>query len=103
MRCGDTYLLYLGDTGADSLEHSDKLHLLWQAAGPLVKARKLKAIFIEVSFPNAQPDKSLFGHLTPRLLMQEMRDLGSIAGTTAIERVSGGDHTSEAFRVTRRR
>lgn len=85
VRSGDAWLLYLGDTGADSLEHSDKLHLLWQAAGPLVKTGKLKAIFIEVSFPNAQPDKSLFGHLTPRLLMQEMKDLGSMAGEMALK------------------
>jgi cAMP phosphodiesterase len=85
LRNGDSYLLYLGDTGSDTLEHSDKLHLLWQAVGPLVKSGKLKAIFIEVSFPNAQPDKSLFGHLTPRLLEREMAQLGRIAGEPAMK------------------
>jgi cAMP phosphodiesterase len=85
VRSGGAWLLYLGDTGADSLEHSDKLHLLWEAVGPLVRAGQLKAVFIEVSFPNAQPDKSLFGHLTPRLLMQEMKDLGGVAGGAALK------------------
>jgi cAMP phosphodiesterase len=80
VRSGDSYLLYLGDTGPDSVEHSDRLHQLWRVAGPLIKASRLKAIFIEVSFPSEQPDKSLFGHLTPRWLMKEMRDLGQITG-----------------------
>jgi cAMP phosphodiesterase len=35
---------------------------------------------IEVSFPNEQPDKSLFGHLTPRLLMNEMTTLSKLGG-----------------------
>lgn len=78
------YLLYLGDTGADTIEHSDKLHLLWQAIAPLVKAGRLKAIFIEVSFPDEQPDKLLFGHLTPRLLMQELQELGKLTGSDAL-------------------
>jgi 3',5'-cyclic-nucleotide phosphodiesterase len=80
VRSGDNYLLYLGDTGADPLEHTDKLHRLWQAVAPLVKTGRLKAIFIEVSFPNSQPEKSLFGHLTPQLLMEEIKDLGGLCG-----------------------
>ena len=80
VRSVDNYILYLGDTGADSLEKSDRLHALWLATGPLVKSGRLKAIFIEVSFPNEQPDKQLFGHLTPRLLMQEMQALEQLAG-----------------------
>jgi len=78
------YLLYLGDTGADTIEHSDKLQLLWQAVAPLVKSQQLKAIFIEVSFPDEQPLKQLFGHLTPALLMQEMKTLGSLSGADAL-------------------
>src|SRR6202012_1136330 len=75
VRSGDAWMLYLGDTGADSVEHSDKLHLLWQAVAPLLRAGKLKALFIETSFPSRQPDRSLFGHLTPRWLTAEMKDL----------------------------
>ncbi|WP_377115476.1 MBL fold metallo-hydrolase [Mucilaginibacter litoreus] len=75
-----SYLLYLGDTGADRMERSENMHQLWQAVAPLVRSKALKAIMIEVSFPDEQPDKSLFGHLTPRLLMQEMAELQTLAG-----------------------
>ena len=80
IRYEDAYLLYLGDTGADTIEHSDKLSLLWQHIAPLIKAKKLKAIFIEVSYSDQQPLNKLFGHLTPTLLMKEMNKLASIAG-----------------------
>jgi cAMP phosphodiesterase len=80
----DAYLLYLGDTGADTIEHSDKLHRLWEEIAPLVKARQLKAIFIEVSFPNEQPEKLLFGHLTPTLLQKEIADLAKTAGGSSL-------------------
>jgi cAMP phosphodiesterase len=100
VKSGEACLLYLGDTGADSVEHSDKLHLLWQVAAALVRAGKLKAIFIEVSFPSEQPDKSLFGHLTPHWLMQEMKDLEQQAGPGSLKGLPvvithmkpGGDH-----------
>lgn len=81
----DSYLLYLGDTGADEIEKSQNLKTLWQVVGPLVKTHQLKAIMIEVSFPNEQPDKSLFGHLTPRLLMQELSILSGYSGANAMK------------------
>jgi len=34
----------------------------------------------ENSFPDEQPDKQLFGHLTPRLLMDEMKVLKDFCG-----------------------
>lgn len=85
VRSGNASLLYLGDTGADSVEHSDKLYHLWQAVAPLVQEGILRAIFIEVSFPNEQPDKSLFGHLTPRWLMEELGVLGRLAGKNSLK------------------
>jgi 3',5'-cyclic-nucleotide phosphodiesterase len=85
VRSGDSYLLYLGDTGADTIEQSDRLHSLWTGISPLVRAGKLKAIFIETSFPNEQPDQLLFGHLTPKLLMQEMQTLENLAGTGSLK------------------
>lgn len=72
VRVEDNYILYLGDTGPDEVEKSDRLLSLWMQVGPLIKAKKLKAIMIEVSFPNEQPDRQLFGHLTPKWLMKEM-------------------------------
>jgi 3',5'-cyclic-nucleotide phosphodiesterase len=79
VRNQNSYLLYLGDTGADEVEKSNQLALLWKAVADKVAANSLKAIFIEVSFDNTMPDKALYGHLTPRLLMQEMKVLNKLS------------------------
>ena len=51
----------------------------------MIKAGRLHAIFIETSFPNSQPEKLLFGHLTPHLLMDELQRLGRAAGSVAMQ------------------
>lgn len=81
----DNYILYLGDVGPDDIEKSHSLELLWQAIAPLIKEKKLKAIMIEVSFPDEQPDKTLFGHLTPHWLMKEMDELEKLSGTGSLK------------------
>lgn len=81
----DNYILYLGDTGPDEIEKSHNLELLWQIIAPLIKEKKLKAIMIEVSFPDEQPDKTLFGHLTPRWLMKELDELEKLSGTGSLK------------------
>jgi cAMP phosphodiesterase len=81
----NNYALYLGDTGLDEVEKSNNLRDLWTAVAPLVKAKQLKGIFIEVSFPNEQPDKFLFGHLTPNYLMKELHVLEELAGKGSLE------------------
>lgn len=87
LQSGGHYLLYLGDTGADELEHSQRLHELWQAVAPLVRAGQLHGIFLEASYPNEQPETQLFGHLTPRRLWQELAALGQLASPEALRRV----------------
>ncbi|SMB92961.1 cyclic-AMP phosphodiesterase [Hymenobacter roseosalivarius DSM 11622] len=84
IRSQNSYLLYLGDTGADAIEKAPQLRNLWQAIQPLVKAGQLKAIFIETSYANVQPPAQLFGHLTPALLMQEMAALSQLTGAAAL-------------------
>ncbi|RBQ10190.1 MBL fold metallo-hydrolase [Pedobacter miscanthi] len=84
----DSYVLYLGDTGADEIEKSDKLAKLWQNIAPLITAGQLKAIFLEVSFPNEQPDKQLFGHLTPKLFFSELSKLEALTNEKAFKKVS---------------
>jgi 3',5'-cyclic-nucleotide phosphodiesterase len=74
----NNYLLYLGDTGADSIEKSNKLKALWTAVAEKVKLHQLKAIFMEVSYDNSMPAQSLFGHLTPKLLLQELKVLNQM-------------------------
>ncbi len=72
VRSDSSYILYLGDTGADTIEKSTHLRELWEHIAPLIKLNQVKGIFIEVSFPDEQPVNKLFGHLTPSLLMHEM-------------------------------
>jgi 3',5'-cyclic-nucleotide phosphodiesterase len=78
VRNQSSYLLYLGDTGADSIEQSAQLFQLWQSIAPLIVKGQLKGIFIEVSFDNSVPGKSLFGHLNPTLLMHELGKLNDM-------------------------
>jgi cAMP phosphodiesterase len=82
---GEAYALYLGDTGPDAVEKTHNLHALWTAIAPLVKNKQLKGIFIEVSFPNEQPDQFLFGHLTPNHLMKELHALAEISGNDSLK------------------
>jgi cAMP phosphodiesterase len=84
VKSNGAYLLYLGDTGPDAVEKSNNLHKLWQTIAPFIKSKKLKGIMIETSFPDEQPDKTLFGHLTPRWLMKELDDLGVLTGNEAL-------------------
>jgi 3',5'-cyclic-nucleotide phosphodiesterase len=87
VRCDSSYVLYLGDTGADTIEHSNKLQLLWNAIAPLIQRGQLKGVFIEVSFPDEQPLNKLFGHLTPALLMNEMKALSAVTGVPVLTKV----------------
>jgi 3',5'-cyclic-nucleotide phosphodiesterase len=87
VRYDSSYILYLGDTGADTIERSDKLNKLWHYIAPLIHRKELKAIFIEVSFPDEQPKDKLFGHLTPGLLMNEMKKLSTLSGTSSLKEV----------------
>jgi cAMP phosphodiesterase len=81
----DNAVLYLGDTGPDAVEKSDNLSELWKAVAPLIKENQLRGIFIEVSFPNEQPDNALYGHLTPNHLMNELSKLEEFAGKGSLK------------------
>lgn len=87
IRSDSAYVLYLGDTGADEVEHSTKLQELWNHAAPLVRAHQLKGIFIETSFPDSQPSDKLFGHLTPALLMKELQNLAALSNSDNLQKV----------------
>ncbi|WP_312395878.1 3',5'-cyclic-nucleotide phosphodiesterase [Chryseobacterium sp.] len=87
LRHGKDYVLYLGDTGSDRVEQSDRLQNLWKQVAPLINGNQLKGILIEVSFPNEQPEKSLFGHLTPKLLQEELNTLNSFCKSGKLKQV----------------
>lgn len=82
---GEASALYLGDTGPDVVEGSNRLASLWARVSPLVRSRSLRAIFLEVSFADGRPDRTLFGHLTPAHLMSE---LGVLARSASPENPS---------------
>jgi 3',5'-cyclic-nucleotide phosphodiesterase len=82
---GDDALLCFGDTGPDAVEKTTKIHDVWTAVAGRVKEHRLKAVIIESSYSNAQPDKQLFGHLTPAWLLKELHDLDEQAGGGALK------------------
>lgn len=88
LRQGDDYALYFGDTGPDEVEETDHMKRVWTAVAPLVKSGKLKGIFLEVSYPNAQPDRHLYGHLTPKWFMREFEVLGGLAGKEHLQNLN---------------
>jgi cAMP phosphodiesterase len=88
LRNNDNYILYFGDTGADELEKSNRMESVWKEIAPLVKEKKLKAIFLEVSYPDEQADNKLYGHLTPKWLMHEMEALAKLAGKDALKELN---------------
>ncbi|KPA54224.1 3',5'-cyclic-nucleotide phosphodiesterase [Photobacterium leiognathi subsp. mandapamensis] len=73
-------VIYFGDTGPDAVEKSTALNTIWQQLTPYIQQKKLKGIFIETSFSNSTPDKSLFGHLTPQWLLTELTTLAGYVG-----------------------
>jgi len=80
VKSGESYALYFGDTGPDEVEKTDHMHRVWAAVAPLVKSGQLTGVFLEVSYPNAQPDRHLYGHLTPKWFIQEFEVLAGLTG-----------------------
>lgn len=68
-------VLIFGDVEPDSLSLSPRNHRVWEDAAPKVAAGTLRAIFIECSYDENQSDDTLFGHLCPRFLMEELQAL----------------------------
>jgi 3',5'-cyclic-nucleotide phosphodiesterase len=82
---GEDALLCFGDTGPDEIEKSRKMHEIWVAVAERVKSGQMKAVIIETSYANAQPDKSLFGHLTPAWLQKSLGELETLAGAGSLK------------------
>lgn len=82
---GADALLCFGDTGPDAVEQADNLQGVWAAVAERVRTKRLKAMVIEVSFANDRADDKLFGHLTPRHLLSELRKLEALAGKGSLK------------------
>ena len=68
---GDEILIF-GDVEPDSLSLSPRTAQVWTDAAPKVANRTLKGILIECSYDESQSDETLFGHLAPRHLIEEL-------------------------------
>ncbi len=77
-------ILMFGDVEPDSVSLSPRNHQIWQEAAPKIAAGKLAAIFIECSYDDSQSVDRLFGHLTPRFIIEEMTALASEVRTVRI-------------------
>ena len=62
-------------TGIDSISLSPRNFEVWNEAAKKFVAGNLRAVFIECSFDNTQPDAFLFGHLNPKHLYDELSTL----------------------------
>lgn len=78
IRSGEYYAIYFGDTGPDKVEKGNHLRRIWEKIAPLAKKKKLRAVFLETSYPDPLPEERLFGHLTPTWLMGELRVLAEL-------------------------
>ncbi|WP_181952349.1 MBL fold metallo-hydrolase [Yersinia canariae] len=71
---------YFGDTGPDEIEKSKNLDTVWRKLAEKVKQQQLKGIIIEVSYPNEVDDGKLYGHMTPKWLLKELKNLEKYSG-----------------------
>ncbi len=70
-------ILMFGDVEPDSISLSPRNYVIWQEAAPRIANGNLKAIFIECSYDDSQTVDRLFGHLTPRFVVEELKVLAA--------------------------
>ena len=81
VEANNAYVVYFGDTGPDEVEQSGNIQAVWQHVAPLIRKGKLRAIFLESSYPDPRDSKQLFGHLTPEWMMKELHKLAMLVDT----------------------
>lgn len=82
----NNYLLFFGDVGPDKIQETDHLNNIWQDIAPLIRKDQLKGIFLEVSYPSDRADDLLFGHLTPKWMIEELNQLAKIVDPDNFEK-----------------
>ena len=68
-------VLIFGDVEPDSLSLSPRNGQVWNDAASKFTAGVLTGLLIECSYDDSQSDETLFGHLAPRHLIAELKDL----------------------------
>jgi 3',5'-cyclic-nucleotide phosphodiesterase len=89
-------ILMFGDVEPDSISLSPRNRQVWQEAAPKMAAGNLAAIFIECSYDDSRCVERLFGHLTPRFILEEMTALAEevVAAREVSERARASHSTS---------
>lgn len=72
-------LLAFGDFEADSVLGLQRNRAVWEYVAPYILDGSLKCIILECSTHSASPDTELYGHLTPRHLIEELNVLYKLA------------------------
>lgn len=70
-------VLMFGDVEPDSISYSPRNRQVWNDAAPKIATGMLGAIFIECSYDDSRQKELLFGHLTPKYLVEELRTLAN--------------------------
>ncbi|EGG21524.1 hypothetical protein DFA_01410 [Cavenderia fasciculata] len=74
--------VFFSDTGIPSgtynCDWKQRIHNVWAQ----VKIDKLRAVYLEVSFPNSTPDASMFGHVRPKDVLALLDDLVDLSVQT---------------------
>lgn len=73
-------ILVFGDLESDLISRRRFVSNIWRHLSKTVAFEKLKAIVIECSCPNATKDEHLFGHLSPKYLVHELKSLSKVYG-----------------------
>ena len=68
-------VLIFGDVEPDSLSLSPRTSQVWNDAASKIVSGLLTGILVECSYDDSQSDETLFGHLAPRHLIAELKDL----------------------------
>jgi cAMP phosphodiesterase len=70
-------VVIFGDVEADSLSLSPRNKRIWTEAAPKIVHGYLTGIFIECSYDDSREVDSLYGHLAPRFLIEELKVLAA--------------------------
>ena len=82
-------VLIFGDVEPDTISLLPRTSQVWTEAASKIAAGLLTGIFIECSYDDSQSDETLFGHLAPRHLMEELKFLaGAVARVQASQTAS---------------
>ena len=96
-------VLIFGDVEPDSLSRSPRTSFVWREAAEKIVRGNLTGILIESSYDDSQNDSLLFGHLNPRHLIAELRNLAQMVRNLKSHAPNSNSNTSESPRRGKRK